>query len=60
MLTIAIEKSDPNEIGDLLAPRVAILLIVERPGLATADSLSSYMAYQPGRNQTDADRNSGA
>ena len=46
-----------NEIGDVLAPRVAILLIGERPGLATADSLSAYMAYQPGRNHTDADRN---
>jgi ethanolamine ammonia-lyase small subunit len=36
-----------NEIGELLAPKVAILLIGERPGLATAESLSAYMAYQP-------------
>ena len=46
-----------NEIGDLLAPRVAILLIGERPGLATAESLSAYLAYQPRRDHTDADRN---
>ena len=46
-----------NEIGDLLAPRVAILLIGERPGLATAESLSAYMAYQPKKIHTDADRN---
>jgi len=46
-----------NEIGEILAPRVAILLIGERPGLATAESLSAYMAYRPGKQHTDADRN---
>ncbi len=46
-----------NDIGDLLAPRVLVLLIGERPGLATAESLSAYMAYQPRSGQTDADRN---
>ena len=46
-----------NEIGELLQPRVAVLLIGERPGLATAESLSAYMAYRPERKHTDADRN---
>jgi len=46
-----------NEIGELLNPRVAILLIGERPGLATAESLSAYMAYRPRDGHTDADRN---
>jgi ethanolamine ammonia-lyase small subunit len=46
-----------NEIGELLAPRVAVLLIGERPGLATADSLSAYMAYAPRASHTDANRN---
>jgi ethanolamine ammonia-lyase small subunit len=46
-----------NEIGELLAPKVAILLIGERPGLATAESLSAYMAYQPRASHTDANRN---
>jgi ethanolamine ammonia-lyase small subunit len=46
-----------NEIGELLAPKVVVLLIGERPGLATAESLSAYMAYRPGRSQTDANRN---
>ena len=46
-----------NEIGDLLRPKVAILLIGERPGLATAESLSAYMAHQPNKSHTDADRN---
>jgi ethanolamine ammonia-lyase small subunit len=46
-----------NEIGELLCPRVAVLLIGERPGLATAASLSAYMAYQPKATDTDANRN---
>jgi ethanolamine ammonia-lyase small subunit len=46
-----------NQIGELLQPSVAILLIGERPGLATAESLSAYMAYRPQLNHTDADRN---
>lgn len=46
-----------NDIGDLLAPRVVVLLIGERPGLATAESLSAYMAFRPRLGHTDADRN---
>lgn len=46
-----------NEIGILLAPRIVILLIGERPGLATAESLSAYMAYKPRPNDSDANRN---
>jgi ethanolamine ammonia-lyase small subunit len=46
-----------NHIGDLLSPRVVVLLIGERPGLATSTSLSAYMAYKPRSGQTDADRN---
>jgi ethanolamine ammonia-lyase small subunit len=46
-----------NEIGELLTPKVAVLLIGERPGLATAESLSAYMAYQPCNAHSDANRN---
>jgi ethanolamine ammonia-lyase small subunit len=46
-----------NEIGELLNPTVAVLLIGERPGLATAESLSAYMAYRPRQHHSDADRN---
>jgi ethanolamine ammonia-lyase small subunit len=46
-----------NDIGELLRPAVAVLLIGERPGLATAESLSAYMAYRPQKLHTDANRN---
>lgn len=46
-----------NDVGNLLSPRVAILLIGERPGLATAESLSAYFAFQPQTGHTDAQRN---
>jgi ethanolamine ammonia-lyase small subunit len=46
-----------NEVGEVLAPRVLVLLIGERPGLATAASLSAYMGYCPRPGHTDADRN---
>jgi ethanolamine ammonia-lyase small subunit len=46
-----------NDVGELLDPAVAVLLIGERPGLATAESLSAYMAYRPREGDTDARRN---
>lgn len=46
-----------NDVGDVLSPEVAVLLIGERPGLATAESLSAYLAFRPRPGHTDADRN---
>ncbi|HEY2785040.1 MAG TPA: ethanolamine ammonia-lyase subunit EutC [Fimbriiglobus sp.] len=46
-----------NDVGDLLSPKVVVLLIGERPGLATAESLSAYLAYRPHSGHTDGDRN---
>jgi ethanolamine ammonia-lyase small subunit len=46
-----------NDIGDRLGPSVVVLLIGERPGLATAESLSAYLAYRPAAGQNDAHRN---
>lgn len=46
-----------NVLGELLHPRTVVLLIGERPGMSTAESLSAYMAYEPNCGHTDADRN---
>lgn len=46
-----------NDIGELLDPQVVVLLIGERPGMLTAESLSAYMAFRPRAGHTDAQRN---
>jgi ethanolamine ammonia-lyase small subunit len=46
-----------NVVGELLRPKVLVMLIGERPGLATAESLSAYMAFQPAAGHNDAQRN---
>lgn len=46
-----------NDVGEILGSRNVVLLIGERPGLATAESLSAYLAHRPRRGDTDAQRN---
>lgn len=46
-----------NDVGELLEPEVVVLLVGERPGLATAESLSAYLAFRPRPGHTDAHRN---
>ena len=46
-----------NGLGELLDPAVVILLIGERPGLATSESLSAYMAFRPRPGHDDSRRN---
>jgi ethanolamine ammonia-lyase small subunit len=46
-----------NDVGELLKTKVVVLLIGERPGLATAESLSAYMAHQPRAGHNDSNRN---
>jgi ethanolamine ammonia-lyase small subunit len=46
-----------NDVGELLKSKVVVLLIGERPGLATAESLSAYMAYDPRAGHNDSNRN---
>jgi len=46
-----------NDVGELLTPSAVVLLIGERPGMATAESLSAYLAHRPRQGHTDANRN---
>lgn len=46
-----------DAIGLRLNAKSVIVLIGERPGLASSDSLSVYFTYAPGAGRTDADRN---
>lgn len=44
-----------DEIGMLTQARVVILLVGERPGLGTAESMSAYIIYQPHKGTLIAD-----
>ena len=46
-----------NQVGAILSPQVAVLLVGERPGLRSVESLSAYMAHRPAPHHTDAHRN---
>lgn len=46
-----------NSLGKVANARVVALLVGERPGLSTAESLSIYMGFEPRPGKTDADRN---
>jgi ethanolamine ammonia-lyase small subunit len=45
-----------DEIGAVLRPEVFCFLVGERPGLATAESVSAYVIYRPTRRSAEPDR----
>jgi ethanolamine ammonia-lyase small subunit len=46
-----------DEIAELLQAKLSIMLIGERPGLSSPDSLGIYITHAPFRNRNDAGRN---
>lgn len=46
-----------DEVGEILRARLVAVLIGERPGLSSADSLGIYLTWSPRPGRSDAERN---
>lgn len=46
-----------DHVGELLKPKVSLILLGERPGLGISDSLSGYFVFRPCFERVESDRN---
>lgn len=46
-----------DHVGEIIKPKVSIILLGERPGLGISDSLSGYFEYAPALERVESDRN---
>jgi ethanolamine ammonia-lyase small subunit len=46
-----------DEVGELLKAQLVVVLVGERPGLSSPDSLGIYVTYDPRIGRSDAERN---
>jgi len=46
-----------DEIAEALGARLVVMMLGERPGLSSPDSLGLYLTYEPKRGRSDAERN---